>query len=205
MQTIAVMAQKGGCGKTTLTTNLFTLAEGRKVGFDTDSTKEDFSAWAEMRGEPDLVKKVSGIDIERHLLAAEQAGMNWAFIDTPPHAEASASLVAQFANLAVVPVVPSFFDLRATKAIVDVLQAQDCPTVFVLNACTARTSEIEAGLSYLAKRHPTVLIADTFVFQRVGYKRAALAGQGVGEFEPGSAAHHEMRRLWDNLLGSMNS
>jgi chromosome partitioning protein len=103
--------------------------------------------------------------------------------------------------LAIVPVIPSVFDLMAVGGIVDILRAADCPAVFVLNKCTARTSEIQQAMDWLGSKYPAIPVADVFLFSRITYSRSALAGMGVCEFEPAGAAANEMRRLWENLKG----
>jgi chromosome partitioning protein len=202
MQTIAVMSQKGGSGKTTLAVNLLSLLEGRKIGFDVDPQRS-FSSWAGLREPRQPVAACSSMDLERHLVDADQQGMEWAVVDTAPHAEAGAGLVARYANLSIVPVIPSVFDLMATGGIVDILRAADCPAVFVLNKCTARTAEIEQAMNWLQEKYPAVPVADVFLFNRIIYSRAALSGCGVCEYEPNGTAANEVRRLWENLKGFM--
>lgn len=199
MKTIAFMAQKGGSGKTTLVTNLYAYCESqKKIAFDCDP-QGSFSGWAGMRGKPEEVIALSALEIEEKLTKALGGGYEWAFVDTAPHAEAGAGKIAELANLAVIPVVPSVFDLMAVGGMVNILEAVDCPAVFVLNKCTPRTSEIDQAVKWLNERYPKIPVADVFLFNRIVYPRAALTGQGVSEFDPSGAAKHEISRLWENI------
>jgi len=201
MKTIAIAAQKGGAGKTTLTVHLAVEANrrGEKAFIADTDPQESASAWARARsdGNPPVIS----VPFDR-LEAAQRAGreeaMTLCLIDTPPHAVASSALVARASDLVVIPVRPSAFDLAAVEASI-AISRQAKRTVLILSACPPRAPEILEAREVLQAYGIPVLNAE--ISERRAYSRAVSSGRAVSEFEPHGKAAAEIAAIWSELRG----
>ena len=102
MQTIAIVSQKGGAGKTTLAVNLATEAAKTRVTLiiDTDpqATASRWGAWRG-GGDPEVIDCGAPSLLAGKLGKAEELGADLVVIDTPPHADAMARQAAKLADL----------------------------------------------------------------------------------------------------------
>ena len=119
---IAVVNQKGGAGKTTLTMLLAgSLADRRKRVLVADADPQNTALhWAGMgEGFPAEVEDVSGEEGKLHkALRRRQEEFDYIVIDSPPAASAPVTASAlKAAHLALVPVIPSPLDLWASVRI----------------------------------------------------------------------------------------
>ncbi len=119
---IAVVNQKGGAGKTTLTMLLAgALADHRKRVLVADADPQNTALhWAGMgEGFPAEVEDVSGEEGKLHkALRKRQEEFDYIVIDSPPAASAPVTASAlKVAHLALVPVIPSPLDLWASVRI----------------------------------------------------------------------------------------
>jgi len=112
MPTILVANPKGGSGKTTLATNVAGWLAGKRqqVAMADADPQRSASQWLERR--PTLFPAVQAADIERrHRKVADE----WLVVDSPAglHGEGLRDAVRR-ADLLLVPVSPSIFDMAAT-------------------------------------------------------------------------------------------
>lgn len=89
-----------------------------------------------------IVATAQAADLNAALTAADSEGINLAVIDSPPHATPAASQIARQAQLVLIPVRPSAFDLAAVPAAVDIVKASKVQGAFILSACPFRAPEI---------------------------------------------------------------
>ena len=109
MYTIALIAQKGGTGKTTLAVHVaadFEGAGGSAAIVDLDP-QASAALWGDKRGRSPFVGAVP---------AARRSGADLVVIDTAPHSESAALAAARAADLALVPLRPGLFDIAALDA-----------------------------------------------------------------------------------------
>ena len=115
MQTIALIAQKGGTGKTTLALALAVAAEqaGRTtVVIDLDPQATACN-WADRRdADTPIVVDAQPARLSKALEKAMQGGINLAIIDTPARSEQAALAAAKSANLIIIPCRPQIYDLE---------------------------------------------------------------------------------------------
>jgi chromosome partitioning protein len=84
VKTIALIAQKGGVGKTTLSINLAVASGLRAAVFDLDQ-QESAAIWADRRqSDNPHVEFLTERRLADGLQAAERGGFELAIIDTPP-------------------------------------------------------------------------------------------------------------------------
>jgi len=113
MKTILVANPKGGCGKTTLSVNIagFLASRGKRVSLLDMDRQQSAALWIETR--PDGLPAVRAMKYN----VESDAPNDWLVIDSAAGIAGSnlaCSLVKQ-ANKIIVPVVPSLFDLHASR------------------------------------------------------------------------------------------
>jgi chromosome partitioning protein len=220
MKTVAVLARKGGTGKTTLAVHLAVLASetGRPVLLvDTDPQRSATDWWnARALGpfgtrSPRLVT-CAAKSIPQVLDAAEGADIDLVVVDTRPSVEADTSQVAQLADLVLIPTRPGILDLRAIRPTTEVVKAVRRPAdkailaaMIVLNGVPpARglgenrlTTEARAALAKYG-----VPVATATIGNRAAFAHALIDGRSVTEFEPAGKAADELRHLF-TIMGKI--
>lgn len=201
MQVLAVMSQKGGAGKTTISVHL-AVAASRKglktVVFDTDP-QQSVMVWAKARESDEPT--VAAITTNKLAAAIEQAkanGYEFVVIDTAPNAGTDAVDVAALATTVLVPVRPSVFDLSAAKRTIEIIKRAGVDSLLVLSACPHRAPEI--GMAREALGLSGLPVANTLIGDRRPYARAVQTGRAVVEFEPDGKAAEEINALLAEIL-----
>lgn len=125
MQTILVASSKGGCGKTTLATNLAAARahKGRNVVIiDADRQHSSFR-WCARRAEYDGLPGVLAMDgSPSHTFERLPEGTDLVIIDTPAGiTEYQVTPWVEHADMVLVPALPSQIDMDATIDFLDVL------------------------------------------------------------------------------------
>jgi chromosome partitioning protein len=201
MRIITLVTQKGGTGKSTLTTSLAVAATqaGEKViALDLDA-QGTLTAWAHIRQQPTpSVAQLPARESARlaELLATAAKSYTVALVDTPGADSPMTHNAMTAADLCLVPLRPTRPDGLSVKRTVEALIRGKKRFAFVLNQCpttprSARSSEMAAGLSSLG------FLAKPLVCQRTDFQDAFAAGQGVTEYAPDSKAADEIRQLWN--------
>src|SRR4029077_11090708 len=107
MKIVALIAQKGGVGKTTIAVNLAVAAGVPAALFDLDQ-QESAVIWADRRkSEAPHVEFLTERRLPDALKAAERGKFELVIIDTPPAAGPQAFTAAQSADLLLIPCRPS--------------------------------------------------------------------------------------------------
>ena len=197
MKTIAFLSQKGGSGKTTLAVHTAVAATEsgeRVVVVDTD-IQQSATTWSQARtAAAPVVATAAAADLAEVVAAAQGEGMSLCIVDTAPHAAPDAARVARLADLVVIPVRPTAFDIAAAGSAVDIVRAAGVPAVFVLSACPFRAPEI--GETRAALEAYGLPIVPGEITDRRAFARAVTTGSAVTEFEAEGRAAEEIRALW---------
>ncbi len=206
--TFAIVALKGGVGKTTIALNLADLLHAgrrRVLLVDTD-TQGSLSKWArraEATGhDAPPVVALDGPRLRRDLERIA-AGFEFVVIDTPPNLGSEARSAMLAADLVIIPSAPGATDAWSLTATLAVLEdargfVPDLVARVLLNKADRTT------LSAIARRvleQSSVPMFSTVLRSRVAYGEATATGQGVATYAPTSEAAHEMRRLTREALG----
>lgn len=200
MAIIALANLKGGVGKSTLAVNIAGALSPKVALVDADP-QATATAWAEAGSLPFPVVEapLTGRDVQiwiETVLGIEAAHV---VIDLPPMLGDATAAALAICDLAVIPVSPSGADLRATNRAVELItearsaRGDGKPRVLIVpskvDRRTAAGAEIEAVL------HDYGEPVGPVVSQRIAHADAFTAGQWIGQFAKGSAAHAEIRAL----------
>ncbi|MGH8763249.1 MAG: AAA family ATPase [Nitrosospira sp.] len=126
MRTILVANPKGGCGKTTLATNLAAYLAGqneRVIMWDLDRQKSSLD-WLALR--PAELPAITSLDAERNEIHPDIPENNdWLILDSPAGMHGKNLVHAlKLAHKIIVPVQPSIFDMAATRDFLDRLMEE---------------------------------------------------------------------------------
>ena len=205
---ISVQNQKGGVGKTTLAIHIsYVLSDSQKqkrvllIDADPQGSSRDWAAARE--DEPPF--SVVGLDrptIHRDLPKLKE-GYDYVVIDGPPRVTDLARSAIVAADLVVIPIQPSPYDVWAAHDVVDLIQEasvfkENLKAVFVINRKIVNTA---IGRDVVeALRDYSIPVTSSSVCQRVAFAESAANGQTVMELNSKSSASKEIKTLVKELL-----
>jgi chromosome partitioning protein len=202
MLTALVASSKGGCGKSTLVTQLAShwAQDGKRTAIaDTDRQGSSYR-WALTR--PDGVPGVLGLEGRRGLqrLPADTERL---LLDTPAGVgPRELEPLLELASVVLVPVLPSAFDLHATLAFLDQLAASTrikrgrLPVALVANRLKPWTHASQDALEQLAEAAPFPVVAQL----RDSQAYVLLTALGKGIFDYHSEQVRNQQQDWSPLL-----
>jgi chromosome partitioning protein len=204
MRSLAVTAQKGGVGKTTLAIHLAVAAAraGERVLVLDADPQGSCVTWSSLRDEEEpRVERVEPPDVPDRLRRAAAEGVTVVVVDTAPRASTSLAALLRSVDYAVVPLRPSVLDVATLGQSLAIIVAARRPGVIVLNACPPRAPEIAETRAAVAEL--VLPLAPVEVAERRAYGRALASGLAVAEFDPSGPAAAEMDALWSYVTRSM--
>lgn len=205
MKTIAILNQKGGAGKTTIATHLARAyqLQGNDVLLIDSDPQGSARDWAAVKDDQPVT--VIGIDrptIERDIKNVGK-GRDIVVIDGAPQAADLAVSAIKAADVIIIPVQPSPYDIWATADLVDLVKSRieitdgKLKAAFVISRTIKNTKlgqEIDDALAGYG-----LPILKTRVTQRVFYPTSAAAGTTVLDIEPESDASKEILALAEEI------
>lgn len=204
MKTLAIISQKGGSGKSTLTVHLAAYAKSKNMVpaiVDLDPQCSSFQ-WNSLRtdGDPKSPKLEATKSTADKLATLQKLGMengvDLLIVDTAPHSDKSAALTAQLADGILVPCRPSLFDLNAVATTFQIISTTNKPAAVVLNAAPRGRLADEARE---ALENQGIIVLPTVIQQRAAYSHAVINGRAVHEYEPDGKAAEEIAALFDDI------
>ncbi len=202
MKTLALLSQKGGSGKSTLTVHLGVIAQAaglRTVILDLDPQRSAAGWWETRTVQTPEMVETEPSELQAVLDAARADGVGLCVVDTRPSAGADAATAAALADLVLIPTRPAIFDLKAIGATVDIVLAAHVRAFIVLNGTPASRGFGEASTTADARRALAdygVPVAPISIGLRATLAHALVDGRAVNEFDPASKAAQEMTKLW---------
>ena len=200
MRVIALVSQKGGCGKTTLALGLACCASANghtTVVVDLDP-QASAASWGDRRtSDAPAVLPAQAPRLGRILEAASEQGVDVAYIDTAPRADQSALAAVKAAGLVLVPSRPAIYDLETVMTTVELVRATQAhtPVRCVLNAVPALGRRPAQARALLAKAG--VGTCTGAIGMRAVVDHAAVSGQTPPEYEPSGKSAAEFQALYE--------
>jgi len=197
MKTLAIIAQKGGSGKTTLAVHMAVCAirqNLRTALIDLDPQGSAFD-WNESREDGDKLDAVKANpgQLAALLKQAKAAQADLVIVDTAPHSDSTAAIAAQLADFVLIPCRPARFDLKAIGSTAEITRLAQTPAAAVINAAP-RGKLAEEARTALQQQGITVI--EPVLQQRAAYSHAVIDGRSVHEYEPGGKAAAEIDTLF---------
>jgi len=197
MQTIAIISQKGGTGKTTMALNLAVASEiaGQPTVIVDLDPQASAKAWHDSReAEAPVVLSSHASRLDEVLDVARANGAGLTIIDTAPHSESDALKAARAADLILIPCRPAILDLRAIASTKELADLAKPPAVAVINAAPPRGHLAEEAAE--AIRGYGLAVAPVVIAQRAAFVHSLTLGQTVLEYEPNGKAADELKELY---------
>jgi chromosome partitioning protein len=201
MRTIALITQKGGSGKSTLSASLAVAAQAAKERvflIDMDPQKS-LTTWAQNRKDENLgVQAITAGKLPAVLATLAEGQVSLVIIDTPASLSAASEAAMRATDLILIPVRPTVFDIWSSEATRRRAHELDKECVFVLNQCpiVPGNRRVQEGVNALEAMGG---ILQPLISSRVDYQEAIRRGLGPTEVNPSGAAAEEIRQLWQSL------
>jgi chromosome partitioning protein len=208
---VAVVNQKGGCGKSTIATNLAAMfaGEGREVLL-VDADPEQHSAMNWCADRPEHLPKVHASALPARNLRkdADALRQKWemVIIDGGARVTEHAHAAVAAADWLIIPVKPSKADLDATAQFLDVVQSDmarrdDLSGGLLLNQLQEGTAIGNAAREQLGDWDFPVFMS--VLHSYVAFSEAVWQGQSVIEYQPKSKAAADMEAFFRELKRAM--
>ena len=196
MQTVALISQKGGAGKTTVALHLavaFAVSGQNTAVIDLDP-QASAANWADRR-EADLPVVISAhaSRLQHEMRRAQDAGCQVLILDTAPHSDRTALDAAKAADLILMPCRAAILDIEAVTATLDLVRTTGKRVYAVLNATTPQGHEAREAAEALAELN--VHACPTWLGNRVAFARSLISGQTAQEVDSRGKAAQEISQL----------
>ena len=198
MKVVALLAWKGGVGKSTLTINLATAAmeDGHKVGIIDLDPQSSLSEWSDRREtEQPFVSDAKPRAVSQIVEAGRGLGLDLMLIDTPPNAHEEVEAALAVADAVVIPTGVALFDLKAVTRTVRAATQANKPTSVVLNRVGNRSDRSAARIRRELNQIGMPILREV-IHDLVIFPRASDLGQTAIELDPQSKAASDIRAVW---------
>lgn len=201
MTVIAVVGNKGGAGKTTLSVNLAAgLAKQASIAVVDADPQGSSLQWrdiADVQDSISLFPATESLQTQATELARE---FDYVVVDCPPSVHAPQTIsVLEVSDLALIPVQPSPVDLWATVHIERAIANARKTNPSLRSLLVINQLEIRTTLSRVVREALTEIslpVAKTALRRRAVYRNSALEGKTVFEMGArGAAAAEELEQL----------
>ena len=203
---LAIIAQKGGTGKSTIAVHLAAYAKTKNVHaviLDLDP-QGSAHGWNQGRKEndpesPKLQTTKAEPDKLPHLLKlCEENEVDLVIVDTAPHSDKAAAQAAKLADFVLIPLRPNLFDLKTATDTAEIAKLTKTAAAVVISQAP-RGSMTDKARAKLQREGLDVL--PVAIHHRAAYSHALLTCSAVHEYEPEGKAAEEIAALWDCLKG----
>lgn len=194
-------AQKGGCGKSTLATQLAAYSErcGETVLIIDVDPQGSVAVWQQQRGgNSPMVIEAMPVKLDEILASARAFGVSLVMIDTAPHSDKDAVVAVRLADLIICPAQPSMFDLASLRDTVNVLSLADALSraVGVVNFVPPQGGKRAYDEARVAMESFGLRVCPSFIGYRRAFPNAVAIGKAVCETEPNGKAAAEITDAW---------
>jgi chromosome partitioning protein len=205
MQVLAVIGQKGGNGKTTLSLALAVQAmrAGRSVAVIDLDPQTTAANWSDRRGEElPAVVSCQVARLKQVLDAAEKGGVDFAVIDTPGKSTDALIAAAKAANFSLMPIRPQLFDIETLGNLKDVLTlAGNPPSAVVVNQAPVQgRRHLETQEAIQAQG---MTVCPVVIHARAAHGDAGNLGKTAAEYDGSGKAAEETLALYSYIAISL--
>jgi chromosome partitioning protein len=201
MKVISVIGQKGGSGKSTVAVHLAVCAEQAGLSAAIIDTDPQGSAhkWFERRSAstPGVVREIDADVLPNLITRARANDVDVLLVDTPGKAETMALAACELADMVLVPIRPTQFDLETlgtVKRTIRIAERTNYAWV-MLNQCpTSSKRAVEQGEEVV--RQYGLNLAPQRFYTRADFSHALAGGLTAPEFNEGGKAADEARDLF---------
>lgn len=206
MKTVALIAQKGGTGKTTIALSLAIAAEqaGASVLIVDLDPQATACNWGDRRGQDTpLIIDAQPARLPNALEKARDGGIDFVIIDTPARSEQSSLAAAKLADLVLIPCRPQIYDLETIPNSQEIVSlAGNKPALVILNAVPPRGSR--QGQAARAIADMGLEVCHASFGNRAAFGDSATLGRAALEFEPRGKAAEETRQVYKYISRLLN-
>ena len=201
MPVIAVVGNKGGAGKTTLSINLASgLAKQYSIAVVDADPQGSALQWRAFADHQDTIPVFEASDAIADQVAELLRDYQYVVIDCPPSVHApQTNAVLEFGDLALIPVQPSPVDLWATVHIEQAIDRAHATNPSLQALLVINQIETRTTLSRLVREALSAIalpVANTSLRRRAVYRNSALEGKSVYEMgRRGADAVDELEQL----------
>jgi len=201
MRTWAFVQQKGGCGKSTVATNLTVHAEerGETVLLIDLDPQANALLWGDKRGtKKPMVMDALPDKLPEVVQAAATLGVTLAVIDTPAKLDATALAAIRVADMIICPTMPDLFNLHSLADTVRLLEMAEKlhAAVAIINGVDGKNAAALIGEASAVLESFNLTIAPAAIRYRTPFATAIKRGKGVTETVPKGPAAKEICELW---------
>jgi chromosome partitioning protein len=203
MRNIAVIARKGGSGKTTVAVHLAVAAHRRGLStllVDTDPQGSSLEVLkARQAPGPACIRAVGAELVERQAFALG-SGVDAMVIDTPAASEGEIAHAIALSHLSLLVIRPTFLDIAASIQTAQILRRLRKPGLILLNQAPVARGGIEPPAvkkALEALRLMRLPVVPTVLRSRAVYQTALASGQSAEEMAHAGAAVDEIGACWD--------
>jgi chromosome partitioning protein len=204
MKVVAIISEKGGAGKTTLTVHLATaaqLAGQSAVILDLDPQGSSYS-WAERRGAPPEAEATVPVALAGWLDKLREAQAGVVFLDTGRDSNNAGYTAAKAADLVLIPCRVGGFDFLALDRTLDLCRLAGKRPFVVLNAVRPGSVRAEADARDALAEHECEL-CPAVLHDRADFRAASITARSAQETEPKGKAAEEVAALYSWLSSQL--
>jgi chromosome partitioning protein len=200
MLTIALAAQKGGVGKTTLAAHLAVQAERSGAGpvalIDADPQASLADWWNDREAETPVFVQTTLLRLRKDIERMREYGIELLIIDTPPAITSTIAEVTALADAVLIPTRPSPHDLRSVARTVELIESQGKPLIFIVNGASPWARITTEAVMALSQHGP---LAPVVIHQRADFASSMVDGRTVMEIRRKTQSAVEIGILWNYL------
>jgi chromosome partitioning protein len=187
MQVITIAGPKGGCGKTTLVSNLAVhmARQASKVAIiDLNEDQGTITEWWTLRGRPVNPFLYDGDGTLDEMLDGLKAdGWQYVFIDGPPLDQDIIEMSVLVADAVLIPVKLAYFDTSLIDSIIGMCQRRKKPHAFVISEHDSRKSYANPNALALAMLDGRAPILKPYISDHPKHRSGQIQGKAGVELD----------------------
>jgi chromosome partitioning protein len=204
MKVLAILSEKGGAGKTTVTVHLAVAAKlaGLDVAIIDLDPQASAADWSDRRhSEPEAVA-IPPSRLEKLLNDLRANDADLAIIDTGRDSNNAGYTAAQAADLILIPCRGGGFDFRALSRTLDLCRLSHKRPCLLLNGMRPGASKAAADAREALAGHDCDIVP-VIIHDRAAYRAASITAKTAQETEPASVAADEISQLYSWIIGQL--